>query len=105
MSPLDAPRRFGARLQTIDIISLDGCLDGASTVSSVIYKPLKTFTSTVLDGPVSPTPHTPYSPRARSLGRSLGLWPFSLAGKSRLRTSRAPPRPDGHSSHVRGRRP
>ena len=46
---LDAP------LQAIDFIGLDGCLDGASTVSSVICKPLKTLDSTVLDGPVSPT--------------------------------------------------
>ena len=32
---LDAP------LQAIDFIGLDGCLDGASTVSSVVCKPLK----------------------------------------------------------------
>jgi hypothetical protein len=59
MSPrrcLDGPRRW---LEVIDFISLGGRLDGASMVSAVVCKSLKTFGSTVLDGPLSPTPIPP----------------------------------------------
>lgn len=67
--------------QVVDIIGLHRDLDGSSTVSSVNYKLLKTFTSTVLDGPPPARPHTPYRAPRRSLG---GLAPGSslLAGKS-----------------------
>jgi hypothetical protein len=75
------------------------CLDGASTVSAVVCKPLKTLASTVastvprrfdgrwqvienvastvLDGPLSSHPHTPIAPGRERLGAPLGF-SFSL---------------------------
>jgi hypothetical protein len=72
MTPSTVLDGSAAPSQTIEIIMVDGCLDGCSTVRRVGCKPLKSLprrTSTHLS---RGTPHTPIEPY-RGLGRALGL--------------------------------
>ena len=78
MSPLrrlDGPRRS---LEAIDFIGLTALPRRSSMLSAVICKSLKTFSSTVLDGPLSPTPITPIALGALT-GLALGGFSLSLA--------------------------
>jgi hypothetical protein len=78
MTASPVPRQFSpVPHNSLKTLSLTGCLVGCSPVRAVVCKPLKTLGSSVLAGPLSRTPHTPYSP----IGHALGRAPGSLAGE------------------------